>query len=107
MHEGIEPPPPAFARSSLSIRLMQTRLFPARYADDQSVASFTALYNTCNQLTSFLVDRTRLELVFPGLPQTDPYCLVDRKGIEPFDNCLQNSQEPQLNHSPLFGGVSW
>ena len=26
--------------------------------------------------------------------------MVDRVGIEPTDNCLQSSQEPQLNHSP-------
>ena len=26
---------------------------------------------------------------------------VDRVGIEPTDNCLQGSQEPQLNHSPF------
>ena len=27
-------------------------------------------------------------------------------GIEPIDNCVQSSQEPQLNHSPnLAGGL--
>ena len=28
------------------------------------------------------------------------HLMVDRVGIEPTDNCLQSSQEPQLNHSP-------
>ena len=28
--------------------------------------------------------------------------MVDRAGIEPADKCLQNTQEPQLNHSPLI-----
>ena len=28
--------------------------------------------------------------------------MVDRVGIEPTDNCLQSSQEPQLNHSPNY-----
>ena len=31
-----------------------------------------------------------------------PNCMVDRVGIEPTDNCLQSSQEPQLNHSPYY-----
>ena len=31
-----------------------------------------------------------------------PNCMVDRVGIEPTDNCLQSSQEPQLNHSPII-----
>ena len=30
------------------------------------------------------------------------YLMVDRVGIEPTDNCLQSSQEPQLNHSPYY-----
>jgi len=30
-----------------------------------------------------------------------PNYLVDRMGLEAIDNCLQNSQELPLNHSPL------
>ena len=50
-------------------------------------------------------DSNRLKLLYKSRLHQQSFesvLLVDRVGVEPTDNCLQNSQEPRLNHGPLL-----
>lgn len=40
--------------------------------------------------------------MLPDYTRSPLTILVDDVGVEPTDNCLQNSQEPRLNHRPMY-----